>query len=160
MRLLVVAGDPGTVADQLPGLADHLSAPPAAYAHLPIGTAGNTASLLSLAPANIRLLACKQSWDGEALIVRLQEAAGRGTRARLTVAASGVAAHGDEPDRPGAVAGAANEAVRGHVPELEKRGHVPSVHVPLVFKPFEIKTLRVEKDGRHSLVPMIEEKLP
>jgi len=150
VRLLVAAGDPGPVGNLLPALADHLAAPPATYAHLPIGTAGNTASLLSLAPANIRLLACKRSWDGEALIVRLQEAAGRGTKARLTVAASGDDAHGEGQDRPAAWAEATGRAVREHV---------PSVHVPLVFEPFEIKTLRIEKDGRHALVPLVEEKL-
>jgi len=49
--------------------------------------------------------------------VRLQEAVGKKTRARLTV------------PRP----------------------------IPLTFKPFEIKTVRVEKDGHWSEVRMIEE---
>jgi alpha-mannosidase len=151
VRLLVIAGDPGPVGDLLPSLADHLAAPPATYAHLPFGTAGNTASLLSLAPANIRLLACKRSWDGEALVVRLQEAAGRRTRARLTVAGPGSNMSEGGHDRGAAEGEAAGEAMRGHVPE---------VHVPLVFKPFEIKTLRIEKDGRHGQVPLIEEDLP
>jgi hypothetical protein len=78
-----------------------------------------------------RLLACKRSWDGEALIVRLQEAVGRKTKAR-----------------PGIAACAAQK---------EERGHIPSEHVPLSFQPFEIKTLRVERDGTWRPVRMIEE---
>ena len=73
-----------------------------------------------------------------------------------------------------------NGKERGHVPEVHvpivhvppvhvpivdsvwapggrERGHVPEVHVPLSFQPFEIKTLRVEKDGTWSAVRMIGE---
>ncbi len=38
VRLLVTAGEPDAVRRSLPGLADWLSAPPAVYTHLPIGT--------------------------------------------------------------------------------------------------------------------------
>jgi alpha-mannosidase len=129
-RLLVTAGAPAAVKAMMPGLADHLAAPPAAYAHLPYDTkqAAPIETLLRVKPANVRLLACKRSWDGEALIVRLQEAVGNKTKAELRVA--------------------------------EWRGHAPTGHVPLVFAPFEIKTLRVEKDGRAVPVRMIEEDLP
>ena len=46
----------------MPGLADHLAAPPAAYAHLPYDAkqVAPIESLLTLKPANIRLLACKR----------------------------------------------------------------------------------------------------
>jgi alpha-mannosidase len=116
----------------MPGLADYLAAPPLAYAHLPYdsGKAPSVESLITLAPASIRLLACKRSWDGEALIVRLQEAVGRKTRAALRISLR-------KTD--------------------QEQGHVPQVLVPLSFQPFEIKTLRVGRDGTWSEVRMIEE---
>jgi alpha-mannosidase len=127
----------------MPGLADHLAAPPAAYPHLPYdsGRASSIEPLLDVRPASIRFLACKRSWDGEALIVRLQEAVGRKTKARLSVAACAAKAEKEE---------------RGHAPE----GHIPPVLVPLSFQPFEIKTLRVEKDGTWGAVRLIEEDRP
>jgi alpha-mannosidase len=130
-RLLVAAGRPAAVRSMMPGLADHLAAPPAVYPHLPYDprTAPPVESLLSLKPVSVRLLACKRSWDGEALVVRLQEAVGRRSKAVLRVARQG----------------------------SQERGHVPEVHVPLVFRPFEIKTLRVERDGTWREVPLIEE---
>jgi alpha-mannosidase len=122
-RLLVTAGRPAAVRAMMPGLADHLAAPPLAYAHLPYdsGRAPSVEPLLDVRPASIRLLACKRSWDGEALIVRLQEAVGRKTKARLGVAAP------------------------------------VALPICLDFKPFEIKTLRVERDGAWRSVRMIEE---
>jgi alpha-mannosidase len=110
VRVLVTAGDPGKVRALLPGLADWLSAPPLAYPHLPAGgarppgpavkavtrlpvqegRAGQKASprqigFLHLAPGSIRLLACKRSDDGRAVIVRLQETAGRRSDALLKI---------------------------------------------------------------------------
>ncbi len=156
-RLLVTTGSPAAVRAMMPGLADHLAAPPAAYPHLPYdsGRAPSVELLLDVRPASIRLLACKRSWDGEALIVRLQEAVGRKTKARLGVAACAPKTEKEE---------------RGHVPSEhvpivnpawvpggQERGHVPKVRVPLSFQPFEIKTLRVERDGTWRAVRMIEE---
>jgi hypothetical protein len=40
----------------------------------------------------------------------------------------------------------------------DKRGHVPKVFVPLFLKPFEIKTIRVERDGAWRSVRLIEEQ--
>ncbi|OGD23479.1 MAG: hypothetical protein A2Y70_07660 [Candidatus Aminicenantes bacterium RBG_13_64_14] len=152
-RLLVTTGSPAAVRAMMPGLADHLAAPPAAYPHLPYdsGRASSVEPLLDVRPASIRLLACKRSWDGEALIVRLQEAVGRTTKARLGVTACSVKTEKEE---------------RGHVPS----GHVPtpvpvrsSIPAPVSllicqdFRPFEIKTLRVERDGTWRPVRMIEE---
>ena len=137
-RLLLTAGVPASVKAMMPGLADHLAAPPAVFPHLPYDAARTAAveTLLALKPAGVRLLACKRSWDGQALIFRLQEAVGKRTRAELHLWPAG-------------------PTDRGHVPQ--NRGHVPSVHVPLSFAPFEIKSLRVEKDGRFRDVKPIEE---
>ena len=136
VRLLVAAGEPDDVKALLPGLADYLTAPPAAYAHLPFGLAApeeGAKMLLSLSPANIRLLACKPSWDGRALVVRVRETTGSKTRGSLDVAMP---------------------KTRGHV---DKRGHVQRVRVPLSLRAFEVKTVRVETDGTWREVSLIEE---
>ncbi len=162
-RLLVTAGGPAAVLAMMPGLADHLAAPPLAYAHLPYdsGRAPSIEPLLDVRPASIRLLACKRSWDGEALVVRLQEAVGRTTKAELRIAQPAEKI-GDTYPRY-----MSPNQKRGHAPRdsgLPKRT-VPAVHVPgsdpltipLAFAPFEIKTLRVERDGPWRPVRMIEE---
>jgi len=140
LRLLVTAGVPASVKAMMPGLADYLAAPPAACAHLPYdaSTVAPSERLLSLKPSSVRLLACKRSWDGKALIVRLQEAVGKKTKAELFIAARG----------PG----------QGSQIKEPERGHVPQVHVPVAFAPFEIKTLRVERDGAWREVRLIEEE--
>ncbi len=95
VRLLVTAGTPEEVRARLPGLADYLHAPPVAYAHLPIGERGaardGAPAFLTLAPAHVRLLACKRSADGAALIVRLQEGAGLPCTAALELDPPGLA---------------------------------------------------------------------
>jgi len=112
VRLLVTAGSPAEVRRRLAALADHLAQPPFALAHLPYApeAAKAASELFSLAPPNIRLLACKPSWDEESLVLRFQEAAGLKTKA--------VATFGPPPYR-----------------------------IELDFKPFEIKTVRVERTG-------------
>jgi alpha-mannosidase len=127
-RLLVTAGTPASVRAMMPGLADHLAAPPAAYAHLPYDAtvAPSVDAFLSVRPASVRLLACKPSWDGRALVVRLQEAVGKRTKAELKVA------------RPAAPNG-------------------DPVHIPLSFAPFEIKTVRIERDGTWREASLVEE---
>jgi len=157
-KLLVTAGDPSTVRSMLPGLADWLSAPPIAYAHLPIGidcealvnphslsfikrrntkdsfrkddeqaslTAGFH-NLPSLHPANIRMTACKQSWDKKALIVRLHETSGMRTNVSL------------------------------RLPKYRKSG-APKISLKLAFRPFEIKTIRIDRSGEWREVRLIEE---
>jgi alpha-mannosidase len=167
-RILVTAGSPAAVLAMMPGLADHLAAPPLAYAHLPYdsGRAPSVETLLDVRPASIRLLACKRSWDGEALIIRLQEAVGKKTKAELRIAQP--AEKNGDTYRRGLL------HLR-HMSPNQERGHVPSEHVPfpvpvwssipapaalpisLDFRPFEIKTLRVERDGTWRPVRMIEE---
>jgi len=90
IKLLVTAGNPENVCHLLPGLADWLSEPPAVFPHLPIGSIEQKApgspfeiknnksvDLIFLKPENIKLTACKRSWDGKALIIRLQESTGK-----------------------------------------------------------------------------------
>jgi len=93
VRLLITVGDAGSVLESLPVLAETLNVPPAAYAHLPFGgdpkariESASSTLICEVDAANIRLLAFKQSRDGKALIIRLQEATGVPTRARLRLA--------------------------------------------------------------------------
>ena len=79
-----------TCAGRSGGLADWLSAAPAVYSHLPIGRSGSAESLdavglLNSLPQNVRLLGCKRSWDGTALILRLQETSGVASEVTLPV---------------------------------------------------------------------------
>jgi len=84
IRLLVAAGDPLELLPRLASLADWLVAPPFALAHYPIGTGTpHHQELLRLEPASLRLLACKQSWDGKAVIIRVHETTGRGAKGTL-----------------------------------------------------------------------------
>jgi len=151
MRFLVTAGDAERVRRSVSALADWLSAPPFALAHLPFGKMGfgemktgaqgertaekrseakpqisgeptdeRAQSLLALRPENIRLTACKPSWDERGLVLRLQETLGRATSAELTI-------------------------------------FQPLRVINLQFNPFEIKTLRIERSGAWREADLIEE---
>ncbi len=100
--LLVSVGKPEEVLKNITGLADWLSSPPVIYAHLPLGNYTNknnglkseyetTKNLISISPANIRLLAFKQSEDEKSLIIRLQETTGK-----ITIASIKLNYHFDE----------------------------------------------------------------
>ncbi len=121
VRLLVAAGVQEDLLPQLSAMADWLITPPFALAHYPAG-AGTPAhqELLSLSPPSLRLLACKQSWDGRALIVRIHETTGANVRGLLAL-------------------------------------RQPALQIGIDCSPFEIKTLRIETDGRWKEVSMIEE---
>jgi alpha-mannosidase len=121
VRLLITAGDYLTVRGALPGLADWLAAPPYVLAHLPLGDATPfRQNLGTFEPDTVRLIACKKSWDGDSLVLRLQESVGVETRAQV------------------------------HLLN-------PSVVARLAFRPYEVKTLRFERDGSWREVAMIEE---
>jgi len=121
VRLLVTAGDAGTVRNSLAGLADWLNAPPVLYSHLPFCSgAVDRQEFISLKPQSVRLIACKQSEDGRALILRLQESVGAASKAKLNLA---------KPERS----------------------------ISLSFKPFEIKTVRVERTRKWREVNLIDE---
>ncbi len=128
VRLLVTAGDPDQVRRTLPGLADWLSAPPAVYTHLPIGTRNlkngkdtvkeSAFSFLSLEPTTVRLMTCMPAESGKRMIVRLQETLGERTKAVLLL-------------------------------------HHPAKKITLRFDPFEIKTLEIRKSGRWKEIEMV-----
>lgn len=121
VRFLLLAGDLAAVHNSVVGLADWLSAPPYALAHLPAGEGMPAVQeLLSVGSTNVRLVACKRSSDGTALILRLQESLGTPTRTRVKLT-------------------------------------VPEYAADLSFVPYEIKTLRFERNGACREVEMIEE---
>ena len=150
LRLLVTAGVPARVKAMMPGLADYLAAPPAAHAHLPYDAnrVAPIQPLLDLKPSSIRLLACKCALDGEALIVRVQEAVGKKTKAELRVTPPDLSEQSDMATRTRRTG-----QERGYVPESSP------LTIPLEFSSFEIKTVRIDKRGGWSPVRMIEEDL-
>jgi alpha-mannosidase len=128
VRVLVLAGDPQAVRASVSGLADWLTAPPAVYSHLPIGRVageGPTTSpaLLQISPSSLRLLACKQSSGGKALIARLQEMTGKALPANLQLAGM-------------------------------------TAPVKLTFKPYELKTLRFDRNGTSLEAGLLTETAP
>jgi alpha-mannosidase len=123
IRLLVIADDPARVRPRLAGLADWISAPPQVFAHLPIGVGLGRAGeglirLLEAIPQGVAVLACKPSWDGQALVLRLQETCG-------------------------ACAELCDPRTR--------------TAPPFRFRPFEIKTFCLERDGVWREVDLIRE---
>ena len=132
VKLLVTAGEVDAVRQSLPGLADWLCAPPAVYAHLPVGMRRNKRgrgsagemplSLLSLEPATVRMMGCMPSADGKGMIVRLQETLGKRTKASLVI-------------------------------------HQPFKKIALTFGPFEIKTVRIRRSGQWKEVGMVDENM-
>ncbi len=131
IRILVTIGIRQELLDNMSALADWVNMPPVVYAHLPFGAgtdltaipAGDLSekSFLNLDTSQIRLLACKQSWDTRALIIRLQEISGRAGKTILSLP-------------------------------------IPDLKIPLVFKPLEIKTIRIERDGEWREADLIWEK--
>jgi hypothetical protein len=122
VRPLITAGHARNVRESLSGLADWLSAPPLAYAHLLLGRhiQGNV-EFLTLQSKNVRVLATKRSEDEKALILRLHETVGMPSRARLRL-------RGVKSD------------------------------ISLSFKPFELKTIRVERSGKSREVALQEQR--
>lgn len=128
VHLLVTAGNPDEVRSTINGYADFLSSPPLVYSHLPIGSGTKPdpdascgeLEFLSVQPPSVRLTACKRSWDGRALVLRLHETTGALIQATLS---------------------------------LSK----PARTIAATLKPFEVATLRVEKNGRWQRVSAIEE---
>jgi hypothetical protein len=126
VRLLVIADDPAKVRLRVAGLADWISAPPRVFAHLPIGVGAGTddqglSRFLGAIPQSVTVLACKPSWDGQALVLRLQETCG----------------------------------ARAELCDPRKRSASP-----FRFRPFEIKTLRLEHSGAFSEADLIGETAP
>ena len=94
------------------------------FAHLPIGVAAATdekglSRFLEAIPQRVTVLACKPSWDRQALVLRVQETCGA------------CAALCDPRNRRASL---------------------------LSFRPFEIKTLRLERSGAWCEVDSISER--
>ena len=89
IRLFVLVGKSQDILNSITSLADFCSAPPVVYAHLPVGSFSHhhstkkPFSLLDIRQKSIRLLACKRSWDGRSLILRLQETTGKAVKADI-----------------------------------------------------------------------------
>ena len=127
LRIAVTAGDPPAVRSILPGVAERMGARPLVFAHLPEGIPGPSGQdgeirtpFLTLSEGRVAMLCSKRSWDGDALVLRLQESSGAAAACDLRLS-------------------------------------VPALNAELTFKPFEIKTLRVERSGAWREVSLIDE---
>jgi alpha-mannosidase len=86
VRLLLLAGTLSRLRSSVTALADWISAPPFALAHFPVGDQTPAAEgLMTMQPPTLRLLACKQSWDGKAIVLRIQETVGEKTAGRIQI---------------------------------------------------------------------------
>jgi alpha-mannosidase len=130
VRLLVTAGDPDLVRRALPGLADWLSAPPVVYAHLPIGTQAKKGKL-SRDDAPFEFLAL------EPTTIRLMAC---------------------KPSADGKKMIIRLQETIGEQTTASLVLQEPSRKISLDLGPFEIKTLRVKRDGGWKEVEMIEEQ--
>jgi alpha-mannosidase len=93
LRLLVSVGPREDLLRKAASLAEWLNAPPYALAHYPLGAATPARQeLLVIGPSNLRLIACKRSWDGGALVLRIQESAGVATEGTLRIETPAISA--------------------------------------------------------------------
>jgi len=157
-RLLAVAGEAGELAVKLPGLADWLDAPPIAIAHLPAGKLfdppqpkGSSVrqarlfpgELLSLSPGNVRMTAFKRSQDKKGLTIRLQESAGKKCNARILLRKKGQEEGADYP-----------KDIKDRYDRINSDSVIDA---QMIFNPFEIKTLRLNRSGSwHETDPVLE----
>ncbi len=127
LRIAVIAGDPAEVRALIPGLTGMLSAPPLVYAHLPVGI-----------PAPLRQ-------DGEIQSPFLTLSPGTVGMLCCKRSWDGEALVLRLHETAGC------EAKAGvHIA-------VPAVAMDLTFRPFEIKTLRIERSGEWREVSLIDE---
>jgi alpha-mannosidase len=81
VRLLIFPGNYPDLIQNVSALADWLNAPPSVFAHLPYGSANkNGKNFFQWDAKNLRLLTCKKSEHGEAIILRFQEVSAKKTK--------------------------------------------------------------------------------
>lgn len=145
MRLLVTAGEPAEVLNRVSALADWLNMPPWAVAHLPFAD-GTEAPRPEILPREERDVigeddappACEPGFltlspPGIRMTCLKRSADGRALILRLQ-------------ETRGLETGARLDVSR------------PRVSLVVRFRPFEIKTLRLEKNGRLREVDLVREK--
>ena len=86
LKILVAAGPREELIGSVASLAEWISAPPYVMAHYPVGEKSPARQeLLTITPSTLRLIACKRSWDGRSLVLRVQESAGVATEGLLQI---------------------------------------------------------------------------
>ncbi|MCX6576690.1 MAG: hypothetical protein NTV82_09890 [Candidatus Aminicenantes bacterium] len=157
-RLLVTAGDPGTVRSMLAGLADWLSAPPITFAHLPIGIHGealvNPHSLSFIKKGNTKDSFLKDDEQASLTagfhnLLSLHPANIRMTSCKQSWDKKALIVRLHETS-------GMRTNVSLKIARYRKSG-APKISVKLAFRPYEIKTVRLEKSGRWREVRLIEE---
>ncbi len=129
IRLAVTAGDPDDVRQLLTGLADYLTAPPLTYAHLPLGIPASAGTKEGVATPR-QLLSVSPGTVRMLCCKQSNDAHALILRLQETT---------------GNPASARIMMTR------------PSMTLSLAFKPFEIKTVRIEKSGTWREVHLIDE---
>jgi hypothetical protein len=144
LRLLVTAGEPATVLDRVSALADWLNAPPWAVAHLPFGDVAEEA--------------------GSRLRGGREAAASGGTGAisprdpgLLALSPPGVRMTGLKRSFDGRALVLRLHETRGVATDARLDLARSRAAIEIRLRPFEIKTLRLEKSGRWREVDLVSE---
>ncbi|OGD20076.1 MAG: hypothetical protein A2W03_00160 [Candidatus Aminicenantes bacterium RBG_16_63_16] len=145
VRLLVTAGDPAAVLDRVSALADWLNAPPWAIAYLPFA-AGKKARGAQVLP------------DREAADAGSEGAAVPPSPGFLRLSPPGVRLTCLKRSSDGRALVLRLHETRGTAIDARLDLAKPRVAISLSFRPFEIKTLRLERDGRVNEVDLVREK--
>ena len=131
VSLLVTAGDTKIIYDQLIGLADWLSAPPLVYAHLPFGSALENQTFKDKKSTNSFSLLEIEPKNIRILALKKSE-------------------NGD------ALIIRMMETI-GKDSNFMLHINNPEIQIDLKFKRFDIKTIRIEKNGKWREVNLINE---
>jgi alpha-mannosidase len=126
-RIAVTAGDPGAVRSLIPGIADRLCAPPLVYAHLPVGIPAPPHQNEEIQNPFLTL-----SPGTVSMLCCKRSWDGESLVLRLHETA-GVAA------------------------KTQLHVAMPALSLDIEFRPFEIKTLRIERSGQWQEVSLIDE---
>jgi alpha-mannosidase len=132
VSLLVTAGDSKIVRNQLNGLADWLCSPPVVYAHLPLGSVLKDSSVQDQFSVNSINLFDINPTNIRLLALKKSED-GDALIIRLM-------------------------ETTGNETKAFINIYIPQIQFELVFKSFEIKTIRIEEDGNWREVNLINER--
>jgi alpha-mannosidase len=144
--LLVTAGEPAAVLDRVSGLADWLNAPPWAIAHLPfaLGTGKNAPHVSSPGETGAAGMSRRENKTTGAGLLSLLPAGVRLTCLKRSTDGRALILRLHE--------------TRGKATSARLEVHQPRAVVRLSFRPFEIKTLRLKREGSVTEVDLVSER--
>jgi alpha-mannosidase len=151
MRFLVTSGEAEKIRGSLTALADWLSAPPLALAHLPFGEM-NSGELKLGADGDREM----EKRSGE-IQREPQEPSAEPITSPLALSPENIRLTACKPSRDGKALVVRLHETSGREISAELTIFQPLRVINLEFKPFEIKTVRVERSGAWREVDLIEE---